>query len=444
MNTTQNVSRTPGAVSFGIRLGALFGPSVFGVTAAGLALPEATVDLGVDAGTVTWVLTAHALALGIGIALFGRWSDAAGGRIVLTVGSGLLLVGTGICLWAPDLSVLVLGRLCLGAGSGAMSASALSLVGSVRPEDRATVLGVFGGAMALFAACATLAGGVVTDVASWRATVVLPALALLAVPGCWRLLRRDGSGRQVDLLGAATLTTAVACVVILLQEPALGLGVSTIVAVVAVGGAALLLLVFRTRRTSAGFVPRDLVRDRQYRGAALVGAGTYAGLFSVMFVVPQVLTDVHGWSVLTVGLALLPGAAAGAALSRTAGRYALGSGARTWAVTIATAYGVALLVVAPLSAVAVGLVLAASLGFAAFSVVQVVVTGLMTGYLAPEQRGGGLGLLNLTFFVGGAVGSATAGAVYAVAPLGVTIAVLAVFPLLGALGFLALYRPSRL
>lgn len=443
MNVTQDTIRIPSAISVGVRLGALFGPAVFGVTAAGLALPSVMAELAVDASAVTWVLTAHALALGIGIALFGRWSDAAGGRIVLVSGAGLLLLGTTICLYAPDLAILVLGRLCLGAGSGALSASALALVGTVRPEDRATVLGVFGGAMAVFAACATLAGGMVTDVVSWRATVVLPALALLAVPGCWRLARRDGSGKSVDPLGAASLTVAATGLVILLQAPVLGLRTGTIAAVSVVVGIAVALLVSHVRRTPAGFVPRELVRDRQYCGAVVLGTGTYAGLFSVMFVVPHVLTDVHGWGVFAVGLALLPGAVLGAVLSRAAGRYAVGGRARAWAATIAGVFGVALFLAGVLPPTTVGLVLAASLGFAAFSVVQVVVTGLMAGYLAPEQRGGGLGLLNLTFFVGGAAGSATAGAMLGIAPPGATIAIVAAFPVLGALGFLALCRPSR-
>ena len=70
------------------------------------------------------------------------------------------------------------------------------------------------------------------------------------------------------------------------------------------------------------------------------------------------------------------------------------------------AFSAGLLVADFLAGHAVVLVAAASLGGVAFSVTQVVVTGAIPAALPTSERGAGLGLLNLSFFIGGAIGAA--------------------------------------
>ncbi|WP_433347428.1 hypothetical protein ACQP25_30110 [Microtetraspora malaysiensis] len=92
---------------------------------------------------------------------------------------------------------------------------------------------------------------------------------------------------------------------------------------------------------------------------------------------------------------------------------------------------------------AASLVIAASLGFAAFAVTQVITTALMSARIDPARRGGALGLLNLTFFVGGGVGSAIAGALVKSMDLTEILGIVAVFPLVAALAALTLGKLSR-
>ncbi|MFI7112755.1 MFS transporter [Nonomuraea sp. NPDC050227] len=430
-----------GSGSIGIRLGALFGPAVFGVTAAGVALPDVAAALGARPGAVVWVLTAHALALGIGTALFGRLSDAWGVRRTLLLGSAVLALGALACLVAPSLGALVAARAVLAAGSGALSAVALNLAATAEPERRQAVLAWFGSAMAVFSAGATLAGGLVTQALSWRLTLALPALALVAVPFCLPVARRAGSGGRVDVVGAGLLAAGVSAFLVLVQSANLGLTwpVAALAGVVAVlAGAA---LVRRTRTVAGGFVPRDLPADRVFRGAALIGVGVYGGLFATMWAAPQLLAGVHGWSVPAIGAWLLPGALVGVVLARIAGT-------RSWLLPAVAAAFALCLVAAGLAGALIGgpgghggpagwaavlLVVAASLGFPAFSLAQVVITARMSASFPVERRGGAMGLLNLTFFVGGGIGLGVAGALSRLAGLPGTLVVIALFPLAAAL-----------
>ncbi|MEU1394097.1 MULTISPECIES: MFS transporter [unclassified Nonomuraea] len=437
-SSRDGLTRMNGSGSIGIRLGALFGPAVFGVTAAGVALPDVAAALGARPGAVVWVLTAHALALGIGTALFGRLSDAWGVRRTLLLGSAVLASGALACLVAPSLGALVAARAVLAAGSGALSAVALNLAATAEPERRQAVLAWFGSAMAVFSAGATLAGGLVTQALSWRLTLALPALALVAVPFCLPVARRAGSGGRVDVVGVGLLAAGVSAFLVLVQSANLGLTwpVAALAGVVAVlaGGA----LVRRTRTVAGGFVPRDLPADPVFRGAALIGVGVYGGLFATMWAAPQLLAGVHGWSVLTIGAWLLPGALVGVVLARIAGT-------RSWLLpAVAAAFALCLVAAglagaftggqgAPAAWAAVLLVVAASLGFPAFSLAQVVITGRMSASYPVERRGGAMGLLNLTFFVGGGIGLGVAGALSRLAGLPGTLVVIALFPLAAAL-----------
>jgi len=92
----------PSPLSAGLRLGLLFGPSIFGVSAAGVALPAAAATLRIDPSSAAWILTVHALALGVGTAVSGRLADTWGVRRTLLIG-GAALVGAHSSACSPPI-----------------------------------------------------------------------------------------------------------------------------------------------------------------------------------------------------------------------------------------------------------------------------------------------------------------------------------------------------
>ncbi|WP_214325617.1 MFS transporter [Nonomuraea sediminis] len=309
-----------------------------------------TADLRVTPAAAGWVLTVHALALGAGTALFGRLVDAWGARRTLAFGSAILALGTLTCLLSPNLGWLIAGRFLLAAGSGAMTTTAITLAGSSPAEHRARLLGIFGAVLAVFSAGATLAAGLITAGLSWRVTVVLPALSLLAVPLTVRPAAASrGSGRPVDLPGAVLLTAAAAALLILIQAPVLRLA-----------------------------WPRGVVGAALSRMSGAVSGG------------PRLPAAIITVSALALGWIGLSGG------------------------------GIA----APL--------LAAATGVAAFTVTQVVTTAQLSAHVPVERRGAAIGLRNLAFFVGGAVGSATVGTLSHALPLPTALALVGLLPLAAA------------
>jgi MFS family permease len=418
------------ARSTGVRLGLLFGPSIFGVSAAGIALPAAGADLGVGPSTTAWVLTVHALALGIGTALAGRLLDSWGARRVLLAGAAAMTAGSAVILLAPGLGAIVAGRFVLAAGSGAMTATAVTLTTAGEPQRRVAVLGWYGLVVPVFAGAATLVGGTVTAALSWRWALVLPVLSLVGAALALRLADGPRPGAGVDVVGAALLTVATAAGLVLLQSPALGLGTGAVAGLGVLTLAAAAALAAWIRRRPGGFVPRALLAHRGFVRAALTGFGVFGGLFAAVYAAPALLVGGRGWSVLAVGAALLPGAALGAVVARLTGRLTPRTQHRVLSV-VAAATAVTLAAGGATGSPA--LVLGGtSLAFVAFGVAQVVLNAQAAAAVPPRERGSAMGLLSLTFLVGGAAGSATAGGLTAPIGVGLGLAVATALPLAAA------------
>jgi predicted MFS family arabinose efflux permease len=132
----------------------------------------------------------------------------------------------------------------------------------------------------------------------------------------------------------------------------------------------------------------------------------------------------------------------GAVASRAASRFTAGSGGNRLLAGTAGAAALVLGLVGVLPGGPALIVTGASLGFASFAVTQVVTTGLMSSLIPPLRRGGAIALLNLTFFVGGGVGSALAGALAKNYALTTVLGFIALLPLLGAVVALTLPRPA--
>jgi MFS family permease len=402
----------PGTLWTGLRLGLLIGPTALGVSASAIALPATAAELRVGVGTAVWVLTAYASALGVGTVLFGRLVDSRGVRGTVQTGALLLGVGSLACGVASTFGVLVAGRLAQGTGAGAMAAGALTLAASAESARRGIVIGTLTATMAVYAGGATLAGGAVTVALSWRAAVVLPALSLAIVPLCLRLasVHPGRAGEPVDVAGVGLLTSVVATLLVLIQAPTLKAPAPLVGVIALVAAVATVAFVQRVRARPNGLLPRRLATAPTFRTACMTGFGVFGGYFAGLFVVPQILVHTRGWSVFAVGVALLPGAALGAGLSRWATRLAARLDSRLLLATTATALAVLLALAGATGAGTVAVIAAASMGFIAFGITQVVLIDQVSTVIPPADRGMATGLLNLAFVTGGAVGSALVGA----------------------------------
>lgn len=185
-----------------------------------VALPQLATDLAMTPDDLPWVVNAFAIPIAGLLLLGGQLADVFGAPRILLVGVGLFALaslGGGI---APSSEVLIAARVVQGAGAALMAPATLALLSQSFPAgpSRARAFGLWGAAAGSGGAIGVLAGGLLVEWASWRWTL------LVNVPVCLGLMlvltvrpRRDvvtRRSRQLDLLGALTVTTAIAAVVL--------------------------------------------------------------------------------------------------------------------------------------------------------------------------------------------------------------------------------------
>ena len=298
------------------------------------------------------------------------------------------------------------------------------------------------GIAAAVSALGPLAGGLVADLAGWRAVVALPALGLLVVPALWRAVPTQGTGARLDILGAVLVAGTAAGLVLLVQSPAAGTVVATAGAILL--GLGVPAVATRVRRRPEGFLPKAVIREPVVVRSALAASAVPAAWFALLIAVPAVLAA-EGWTPLQVGLVLIPSAVTGFLSPRVAGpllaRLGPARSLVTSGITAAVALGVAALGAAAGSAPV--LVTAVVLVTFAFGLGQPALMAAVGGAVPADVRGVALGIATLVFLVGGGVGSAVVGGIGEVVGLDRSLLLLAVLPLAGCLALVGTIRAER-
>jgi MFS family permease len=381
--------------------------------------------------------------LAVATAVYGRVADLAGIRLPLLVGVVLMAGSAVLGAFAPSYEVLLAARVLQGSGAAAVPVLGMAIV-SARYDGsvRTNALGRVAGTAAAVSALGPLAGGLVEDLLSWRAVVALPALGLLVVPALWRALPSEGTGARLDLLGAVLVAGTASGLVLLVQSPSSGV-------VVAVVGALLLALgvpaaTARVRRRPEGFLPMAVVREPVVVRSALAASCVPAAWFALLIAVPAVLA-VRGWTPLEVGLALVPSAVTGFLAPRLAGPLLVRLGPTRSLVTSGGTAALALVLAAAGASLgsAVLLVSAVVLVTFAFGLGQPALMAAVGGAVPADVRGVALGIATLVFLVGGGIGSAVVGGIGELVGIDLSLLLLALLPVLGALALVPTLRAER-
>ncbi|MFE7559311.1 MFS transporter [Kitasatospora sp. NPDC057500] len=278
-----------------------------------VALPSIRTDLGMDTGSLSWVLSAYVLGYGGFMLLGGRTADLLGRRRMFLFWLTVFVLFSGLGGLATASWVLILARFATGLAAAFMTPAGLAIITTAFAEGprRNRALLLYAGTAAAGFSLGLVAGGLLTAI-SWRWVFFAPVLLsggllLAALP----LLPRDRPparrpGERFDLAGAATATGAM----LLLVHTVVRIGEPNASAVLTVaellGGLALLAaFVAVERRSAAPLVRLGLLRSGPLLRANL-GALLFAGsFFGFQFTATLYLQDLRGWTPLQTGLALL-------------------------------------------------------------------------------------------------------------------------------------------
>jgi len=178
------------------------------------AFPQVTADLATSATAVGLTLTAFFIGMGLGQVAGGTISDQQGRRVPVIVGGVLCSLGALVCVFAPNIGVLVAGRLLQGFGGGVAAVVGRAVLVDLAHGDRlASVMSILMAVSALAPMIAPVVGGAVLSVATWRTVfwclvgfgLFMTAMAAALVPESLPPERRQDGGRGRFAAGARDL-----------------------------------------------------------------------------------------------------------------------------------------------------------------------------------------------------------------------------------------------
>lgn len=389
--------------------------AILDMSIVNIALPSAQADLKISLADRQWVVTAYTLAFGALLLLGGRIADFVGRKRAFVVGLVGFALASALGGAAQNPGWLFGARGVQGAFAALMVPAALSLITVTFTEskERAKAFAVYGGVSGAGAAVGLLLGGVLTEYASWRWTLLVNTpIALLTALAAIPLVqesRRAGTSRY-DVPGVITSALGLMGLVYgFTKAKESGWTAGSTIGLLAAGVILLGVFFGIESRTADPLLPSRVFTERSRSGAQLGSLLAGLSIASTFLFLAYYMQGTLHYSALKTGLAFLPITAgflfattmAGPLLPKfgpralMTGGFALGAVGMAWFahLNLDSDY-----LTNPLPAM---IAMSAGLGFAMVATSSTALTGV-----DPSDAGVASALVNTTRQVGGSLGVA--------------------------------------
>lgn len=283
---------------------------VLDVSVVNVALPQLQTELAVDGSAVQWVASAYALVFASGLLVGGRAADVFGLRAVFTAGLAVFVVASVVGGLAASAALLIGARAAQGAGAALASPATFTVLTRYYREgpERARAVAVWTAVSLVGGGVGNLVGGLLTDLVSWRAVLLINLPVGAAV--CTAALvvikpQRLGRRPRVDVLGVVMTAGAMLGVTLAVSRAGSSTTSTTVWTVLA--AAAVAAVVVQQRSSAAPLIPARLWRNRTVIGAnaltLLTGACFQAPIW--LFLTYTMQRDM-GFTPTEAGLGFLP------------------------------------------------------------------------------------------------------------------------------------------
>ncbi|WP_156687354.1 MFS transporter [Mycobacterium sp. Marseille-P9652] len=390
-------------------------------TIVNVALPTLSRQLDADTAQLQWIVDAYTLVMSGLLLSAGSLSDRFGRRGWLNGGLALFALTSALAAQAHSADQLIAARAAMGVGAAVIFPTTLGLITNIftDPAPRAKAIGLWAAMVGVGVAVGPISGGWLLEHFWWGSIfmVNIPIAALAIVGGILFVpTSRDPAAPRVDVpglvLSAAGITTLVYTVI---EAPTWGWTDARTVA--GFGTAAVVLVMFALweRRSTHPMLDVSVFVNRRFSGGSLAVTAGFLTLFGFIFVITQYFQFIKDYTAFQSGVRLLPVAASialasilGPRLVQRIGTTAVVAGGLTvfaaglaWASTAdaATPYG---------EIAAQMLLLGGGLGLTVSPSTEAIM-----GSLSTDKAGVGSAVNDTTRELGGTLGVAIAGSIFA-------------------------------
>lgn len=275
------------------------------------ALPTIGRDFG-DLHSLPWLITAYLLASTAVIPLYGKISDIHGRRFTLRIAIATYMAGSLICALAPDIWVLIFGRVLHGLGGGGLSSMGMVVLGDlVSPKERGRYYTYFSITYTSAGGLGPALGGFIAEHLHWsfifwlNIPMGLAALAITTV--LLRRLPRYERPHRLDIIGAVLIVLASVSFMLALNLAGVRYAWTSppILALFVVAAVMGILFVFRLLTAPEPLIPVSILTNRIVRCAIAANSFGWGSIIALNIVLPMYLQGVMGLSATHAGLSLV-------------------------------------------------------------------------------------------------------------------------------------------
>ncbi len=281
-------------------------------TIVNVALPTLSRELNADTAQLQWIVDAYTLVMAGLLLSVGSLSDRYGRRGWLSGGLAVFAMTSVLAAQSNSSEALIAARAAMGVGAAVIFPTTLALITNIftDPVPRAKAIGVWAAMVGVGVAVGPMSGGWLLEHFSWGSIFLVNVpIATVAIVGGMLFVptSRDPSAPRVDMPGLIMSSVGVTALIYTVIE-APQWGWATARTVTGFGIATIVLTAFALweRRTSHPMLDVSVFANRRFSGGSLAVTAGFLTLFGFIFVITQYFQFIKSYSAFEAGVRLLP------------------------------------------------------------------------------------------------------------------------------------------
>jgi EmrB/QacA subfamily drug resistance transporter len=281
-------------------------------TIVNVALPTLSRELDADTAQLQWIVDAYTLVMAGLMLSMGSLSDRFGRRGWLSAGLALFAITSVYAAQVDSADALIWARAAMGVGAAVIFPATLSLITNifVDPVKRAKAIGLWAAMVGVGVAAGPISGGWLLEHFSWGSVfmVNVPIAAVAIIGGVLFIpTSRDPAAPRVDVPGLILSSIGItALVYTVIEAPNWGWGSAHTAAGFAVAVVVLAAFALWERHTPHPMLDVSVFVNRRFSGGSLAVTAGFLTLFGFIFVITQYFQFIKGYSAFETGVRLLP------------------------------------------------------------------------------------------------------------------------------------------
>ena len=385
-----------------------------------VAIPTISRALSATDQQLLWVIDAYTLIFAGLLLTAGTLGDKYGRRLLLQIGLAIFGIASIVSAFADTPTQLIIGRGLMGIGGAAIMPSTLSIITNVfPPKERGRAIGIWAAFAGIGVAIGPLTGGFLIEHFWWGSVFLVNIPVVIFGVIANQVLVPESKAQhseKIDYIGAILSIIALMSLLygIIFGADEGFLRTHVLIALVIAAISLTSFFVWESKSTHP-MLQLKFFKDRRFSAGALSITFVFFAMFGMSFLLTQYLQSVLSFSPLESGVRFIPFAAAMVISAPSSAKLASKIGTKY---TVATGLGLVLMALISMTTLQVDdsyihvvwmMVLMAS----GMGLTMAPATSAVMNSLPREKAGVGSAMNDTTRMIGGALGLAISGSVFA-------------------------------